>query len=128
MRGELRADALAIEPVKRLAGSDEINAVIGQRGRFRGRGDADEAIIAAQQLFAGLAHLAIGLNSQNSIARLEEQFGQQARARADIGHDRVRRQPTFRGKQVDDGRRIRGPILHVVGHTAGKSLSGISHL
>ena len=73
---ELRANALTIEPVKRLAGGDEIDAVSGQRGRFSGGGDTDEAIIAPQQLFAGFSHFAIGFNAQNSLARLEEQLGQ----------------------------------------------------
>src|SRR5207253_8054778 len=64
--------AVAIKPVKCLAGSYEINGTVRECRRFCGRIDARKIRVLRQQLLAGGAHLSVWLDSKNSISVSEK--------------------------------------------------------
>ncbi len=84
---ELAPRLLAIKPVGRLGGGDEVDAVIGESGRFCGSLHAGEMWIGAQKFLAGLAHVGIRFDAEHAIAILQQHAGEDAGAGGNIGDD-----------------------------------------
>src|SRR5437899_2631032 len=61
---ELLTAALAVEPMKRLAGTDEINALVWQNSRLGSTGEAYELRKWRQHAFGGLAHFFVWLDCE----------------------------------------------------------------
>src|SRR5581483_2897895 len=124
---ELAARAVGIKPMKRLAGSDEVCAVISERGGLRGAVDSAEIWTDGEQTFRRGAHFRVGFDSKNRIAVLEKKLGQNARARADVRNRCGGRESTLLLQQRDDFAWIARTILDVVLDSAGEALGGIGH-
>ena len=62
--------------MKSLAGGDETDAGIAERGGFRGAIDADEARVSGKIFFAGLAHFLVGFHAEDGVAIFQEQLGE----------------------------------------------------
>src|SRR5581483_10799378 len=117
---------LAIKPVCRLRGGDEIHGSFRQRGRFRATTDAYEFRVAGQNFIPCPAHVFIRLNSKYPVAVLQEKPRQHSSSGADISNHGVRREMTFLLQQLDDGVRVSRPVANVIVDAGGKTLGGIA--
>ena len=108
-----------------LAGRDEIDGVRGQSCGFRGTRDAGEVRINAQEFFARRTHFGVGLDSQDTIAEIQEQFAEQAGAGADVGDGVLDAKVAPGFQQRQNFLRIAGTVANVVRHAVGKALFGV---
>ena len=84
---ELGARLVGSKPVEGLSGHDEVNTRVGQSRGFGAAVHHAEVGVGGEIVFAGAAHLAIGLDADHAIAVVEKDLGQQPRAAADIGDE-----------------------------------------
>ena len=114
-----------VKPVKSLAGSDKINARVGQGCRFSRTLDAGEVGIVVQQPFGGCAHLPVWLHAKETVPVAQKEFAKQAGSRTNIGDHGAGGEPALISERVKNGGRIRGPVADVIFHPARKALGGI---
>ncbi len=69
-----------IEPMKRLPGNDEIDAIVQQSCGFCGAFDACELRVPLKKLLSRLTHRGIGLDTIHSVPILQEDFTKNAGA------------------------------------------------
>src|SRR6266568_6588874 len=122
---ELGPRAFRIEPVKCLAGSDEVHGMVIERNRFSGSIHAAKSRTASQQALRRLTHFLIRLNPVDEVAVLEEQLREDARPGADIGNDGLRRKSALLFQQCQDAGWISGPVFAVVFGPVGEPRDGV---
>ena len=86
-----------------LTGRHHIDAGRRERGGFSGAINAGKEWIVSKLLLARGSHLGIRLDPDDLVAVTKEHFGEQASARADIGHHGSGRQNAGGGQVIDDG-------------------------
>ncbi len=111
--------------MKGLPGDHEINAGSRQRGFLRRSGDVAKLRVFAQEIFAGLAHIGVGLDAIKQIPVGQEHLRQQAGARAYIGNRRFWGQRAVVTQHFENLRRVAGAVADVVVHAVGETLLGI---
>jgi hypothetical protein len=124
---ELDARAHRVEPVKRLRGGDEIDRAGCKRRRLGAALDALEAFVSSKRALGRYAHRRVGLDSDDTRARVEEEASQHPRARAHIGYDTRRSQPARVRQQVEQRARVARPEANVVVDAVGEAFLGVAH-
>src|SRR5579884_1486924 len=122
---KLLARGNRVEPMKRLAGRDEIDCGAGQRSGFGRAIDTQEIGERGEKLFARGAHVRIRLDAKNAVAVLEKEFGKKARAGTDVRNDVLSTQTAFLAQQIQQRRGIARAVAGVVGYAGGKALFGV---
>ena len=115
----------AVEPVEGLAGGDEVDAEVGEGGCFGGGVDGGEAREVAEVLFAGGAHVGVGLDAEDGVAVVEEEACEEAGAGADVGDDGVGREEAGGCEVGDDLGRVAVAEFAVVFDAVGEALGGV---
>ncbi len=107
---KLGAGTLQVEPVHRLAHSDQVDGVVVEAGRLGGSIDTSQMRVLRGQSGARLAHLLIRFDGDDVEAVCEKDFGQQTRACSDVGDDRAITQSALSREKIRDRRWIAGAV------------------
>lgn len=115
---------IAPEPVCCLGGSNQVDAVIRQGGRFGGTGNAGEVRECSEIFLSGAAHVRVRLDAENWIAIFEKQPRKKPGAGGNIRDYGFGAQPTFVSQDVNHAFGIRRPKAHIGLHPRRKSFCG----
>ena len=122
---KFRARPVAVEPVERLRGGDEIDTPDGQRRCLRRAVDTDEVRVVHQCPFARRAHLGVRFDAVESARVRQQHRAENPRARADVSHHRTSPQRPRPVQHVQHLRRITRAKPDVILDPARKAARGI---
>ena len=100
-----------LEPVECRRGDDEVDGFGDETGGFGGAIDADD--VGRFLAFRGGAHFGVGFDGVDEFDVGGEEARGDAGAGPDVGHDRFGVEAGFGLEELDDLRRIAGPVLGV---------------
>lgn len=122
---EFVAGLEGVEPVEGLAGDDEVEGRGGEGGVFGGAVDAGEAGVLFEEGLSGGAHGGVGFDAEDAVAVVEEQFGEESGAGADIDDDGGGGEGVEGFEVGEEGLRVGGAELDVVFDAGGEALGGV---
>ncbi len=123
---ELDAGIVGTKPMEGLAGDNKVNARVRQARGFGAAIYHSEGGISGEIVFAGEAHFAIGFDSDDAVAVVEEYLRQHAGAAADVGDEVLGTETAGLLQRLDDLGRVMRAILHVVFSAVGKARCGMA--
>lgn len=114
-----------IEPVHRLRDGDQVDGLSGQAGGLGGAVHDFQLRILGLESSAGGAHFLVGLDGHDRKLGSKENFGEESGPGGDVGDLRIDGEVALAREEIDDRRRVGGPIAAVGVDASREALGGV---